>query len=358
MEIRLLLPHLILCLSATAGGREFLSLGSGDSLSPEEVEDVPVSPKRTFSGGFHEVGTNAYCFSVWFTSSVDKTVVWMANRDSPVNGRLSTVRLEKRGNLVLKDADGSRVWETAASLPAATSVELSETGNLVLLNQTRGVIWESFASPTDTLLPLQPLTKGNKLVSRSGPGSYSSGYYSLRFSDDNVLKMVYDAPKVTSVYWPKPDKDSKGSWSPRSKRGPRWTRSSSPEKAEPPPPWRRRRWSGKRGSKSRWGLPKGWPTSTTSALSGSSTATSSRRTSSWTGTSGQRSPTSGWPSFCRGAPLTAISLQSGGPRVTWHRNGSSTSPSPPKSTSTATAWCCWRSSWGGSRTYRLGRKKT
>ncbi|CAA6655047.1 unnamed protein product [Spirodela intermedia] len=209
METRLLLraalPLFILCLSAPAGGREFLSLRSGDSLSPEEVEDVLVSPKRTFSGGFHEVGTNAYCFSVWFTSSVDKTVVWMANRDRPVNGRLSTVRLEKRGNLVLEDADGSRVWETAASLPAATSVELSETGNLVLLNQTRGIIWESFASPTDTLLPLQPLTKGNKLVSRSGPGSYSSGYYSLRFSDDNVLKMVYDAPKVTSVYWPKPD---------------------------------------------------------------------------------------------------------------------------------------------------------
>ncbi|KAL6138779.1 PREDICTED: putative receptor protein kinase ZmPK1-like [Fragaria vesca subsp. vesca] len=41
---------------------------------------------------------------VWFTNTVNKTVVWMANRDNPVNKRGSKLTLHGNGNLVLTDA--------------------------------------------------------------------------------------------------------------------------------------------------------------------------------------------------------------------------------------------------------------
>ncbi|KAF7115846.1 hypothetical protein RHSIM_RhsimUnG0047000 [Rhododendron simsii] len=44
------------------------------------------SPNGIFSAGFHSVGENAYCFSIWFTeptSDGNLTAIWMANRDQP-----------------------------------------------------------------------------------------------------------------------------------------------------------------------------------------------------------------------------------------------------------------------------------
>ncbi|KAF2307135.1 hypothetical protein GH714_025023 [Hevea brasiliensis] len=81
------------------------SLKEGSYLS---VKDVLESPTGVFSAGFYPVGDNAYCFAIWFTepscSRDDCTIVWMANRDFPVNGIRSKLWLQKTGNLVLTDA--------------------------------------------------------------------------------------------------------------------------------------------------------------------------------------------------------------------------------------------------------------
>ncbi|KAK7292564.1 hypothetical protein RJT34_15415 [Clitoria ternatea] len=72
-------------------------------------EDVIVSsPKGTFTAEFSPVGQNAYCFGVWY-SEPDRTLVWIANRNQPVNGERSTLSLLKIGNLVLTDAGQSQV---------------------------------------------------------------------------------------------------------------------------------------------------------------------------------------------------------------------------------------------------------
>lgn len=67
------------------------SLKMGSSLSVEKhEEDVIVSPDGTFSAGFIQIGENAFSFGIWFTELPDShnsaTVVWMANREQPVNG--------------------------------------------------------------------------------------------------------------------------------------------------------------------------------------------------------------------------------------------------------------------------------
>ncbi|CAL9187149.1 unnamed protein product [Musa hybrid cultivar] len=185
--------------------RSTMEVGSSFSVEDEKATTLITSLDGTFSCGFHAVGINAYCFSIWFTYSKDATVVWSANRDTPVNGRGSRVSLRRDGKLVLSDVDGSTVWDTNTSSVGVSSAELLNSGNLVLKDRDGRIHWQSFASPTHTLLPSQQLTKVKRLVSPVAKDDPRSGYYSLYFDNDNVLKLIYDGPEISSIYWPSPD---------------------------------------------------------------------------------------------------------------------------------------------------------
>ncbi|KAI6675147.1 hypothetical protein NL676_003053 [Syzygium grande] len=182
------------------------TLNRGSSLSVEEHDsDTLTSPDNTFACGFYGLGGNAYWFSIWFTNSSDRTVVWTANRDKPVNGQGSKVTLRSTGSLVLTNVDGSVVWQTNTTSTDARSLELLNSGNLVLRGPDRTILWQSFEYPTDTLLPNQLLTKSKKLVSSLKGGAFYSGYFNLYFDNDNVLRLMYDGPDISSLYWPNPD---------------------------------------------------------------------------------------------------------------------------------------------------------
>ncbi|XP_039687978.1 putative receptor protein kinase ZmPK1 [Medicago truncatula] len=184
---------------------------SSFSLSVEKPEqDIIMSPKGTFTAGFYSVGENAYSFAIWFTqihkNLNNATVVWMANRDQPVNGKRSTLSLLKTGNLVLTDAGHSNVWSTNTNSSKPLELFLYDIGNLVLRERkTNGfILWRSFDFPTDTLLPDQSFTRYMKLVSSKSDNVYSSGFYKLLFNNDNLLSLLYDGPQVSSIYWPDP----------------------------------------------------------------------------------------------------------------------------------------------------------
>lgn len=194
------------------------SLTKGASLSVENPDDVLVSPSGTFSAGFFPVGHNAYSFAVWFSDSPCSgaacTPVWMANRQTPVNGLRSSFYLLHSGNLVLTDAGdtAAEVWSSETISPSAAELRLDDTGNLVLADDRGGVLWQSFDSPTDTLLPQQPLTRNTFLISTRSRYNYSTGFYKLYFDNDNVLRLLFDGPSISSVYWPSP-------WLPSSQQG-------------------------------------------------------------------------------------------------------------------------------------------
>jgi len=99
-----------------------------------------------FSAGFYVVGQNAYSFAVWFSEPYGQTrnatVVWMANRDQPVNDKDSKISLLRNGNLALNDVDESLVWYTnTASLSSSVRLFFDNTGNLLLHEtQATGVV--------------------------------------------------------------------------------------------------------------------------------------------------------------------------------------------------------------------------
>ncbi|XP_027904057.1 putative receptor protein kinase ZmPK1 [Vigna unguiculata] len=203
-----ILLSLVMSLQLSSSAVEILHQGS--SLLVEDPNDVMLSPNAIFCAGFYAVGQNAYSFAVWYSQTngetQDATVVWMANRDYPVNGKGSKLSLLPNGNLALRDADESHVWSTNTVSLSSVQLFLDNTGNLVL-RETKGggvVLWQSFDFPTDTLLPQQVFTRYAKLVSSRSETNKSSGFYSLFFDNDNVLRLLYDGPEVSGLYWPDP----------------------------------------------------------------------------------------------------------------------------------------------------------
>jgi hypothetical protein len=198
----ILISFLSILLRSCASPSQAISTSS--SLRVDHEKTFLISPDTTFSCGFYSSGegTNAYYFSIWFTHAADKTVVWTANPGNPVNGHGSRISLTRDGNLLLTDVNGSSVWESRTSWGKHTTVALLNSGNLVVRAPTEKVVWQSFHSPTDTLLPSQRLTRETKLVSQLAS---QSGYHYLYFDNDNVLRLLYNGPDITSIYWPSPD---------------------------------------------------------------------------------------------------------------------------------------------------------
>jgi hypothetical protein len=107
MAISIILFFLPLIFFSSFSSSTIDRLSGASSLSVEHADDVLTSPNGVFSAGFFPVGDNAYCFAIWFSepySEGNRTIVWMANRDQPVNGRKSELSLRKSGNVIITDA--------------------------------------------------------------------------------------------------------------------------------------------------------------------------------------------------------------------------------------------------------------
>ncbi|GLU04210.1 hypothetical protein SLE2022_213690 [Rubroshorea leprosula] len=183
------------------------TLREGDSLHVQKPKDVLVSENGVFNAGFYGIGENAFGFAIWLDVRSDptQTVVWMANRDQPVEGKGSKISLLRNGGLILTDAAGKTEWNVDSVSASSVQLKLLNNGNLVLQTLDGNyTLWESFKFPTYTLLPNQKLTKDTNLISSRSRSNYSSGNYKLYFDNDNVLRLLYQGSDITSVYWPPP----------------------------------------------------------------------------------------------------------------------------------------------------------
>lgn len=118
--------------------------------------DTIISREQVFKLGFFtpDNTTNRY-LGVFYTVS-EKTVIWVANRDKPLNDTSGTVSISDDGNLVLRNGNNEIVWSTNATTSPMnnTTLQVQDTGNLVLReNATGNTIWESFAVPSDVFMP-------------------------------------------------------------------------------------------------------------------------------------------------------------------------------------------------------------
>ncbi|MED6221081.1 hypothetical protein PIB30_051038 [Stylosanthes scabra] len=138
------------------------SLEVGQSIQDGETL---VSAGGSFELGFFSPGvpTKRY-FGVWYRdsdSSGNSTVVWVANRDIPIQSNSSGVlKLTENGILqLLNGSTNSTIWSsnTTGKASGGSIAKLLDSGNLVVQNgqsaEEENFLWQSFDYPCDTLMP-------------------------------------------------------------------------------------------------------------------------------------------------------------------------------------------------------------
>ncbi|KAI0495145.1 hypothetical protein KFK09_025294 [Dendrobium nobile] len=123
-------------------------------------EPLPDGATLVSSGGIFELGffcpgnsTNRYV-GIWYHNFSTSTVLWVANRESPVLDRSGSLAIADDGNLVVLDGQKVVLWSSkVTSLQSNRSTaELFDSGNL-MLNNSGVIAWQSFDHPCDTYLP-------------------------------------------------------------------------------------------------------------------------------------------------------------------------------------------------------------
>ncbi|CAA6668777.1 unnamed protein product [Spirodela intermedia] len=131
---------------------------AGDTLAPGyRLEDGSslVSSDGSFKLGFFTPGkSNLRYLGISYNQISDQTVVWVANRNSPLPDRTGVLSFSSNGSLSLSDSKGVVYWSTPSTTPAWPVAKLLDDANFVVVGAGEGgYAWQSFDDPTDTLLP-------------------------------------------------------------------------------------------------------------------------------------------------------------------------------------------------------------
>ncbi|XP_039161287.1 EP1-like glycoprotein 2 [Eucalyptus grandis] len=90
-------------------------------------------------------------------------VVWSGKRHNLVRIGV-TLELMSKGDLVLKDADGTVAWSTNTFAKSVVDLNLIDLGNLMLFDKDNATIWQSFDHPIDSLVLRKKLRQGQRLM--------------------------------------------------------------------------------------------------------------------------------------------------------------------------------------------------
>ncbi|KAK4750636.1 hypothetical protein SAY87_004118 [Trapa incisa] len=137
-----------------------------------------VSPDGSFELGFFDPGNSRRYLGIWYKKISTRTVVWVANRDVPLNDTSGSLQLTSGGILVLSNGtkgNATTIWfSNSSQAPTETPVaRLLDTGNLVIFTGS-DILWQSFDYMGDTLLPGMKL--GRNLV--TGHDNYFTSWKS------------------------------------------------------------------------------------------------------------------------------------------------------------------------------------
>ncbi|CAI9275578.1 unnamed protein product [Lactuca saligna] len=129
-----------------------------------------ISERGEFELGFFKAGKSSnYYIGIWYrkVDSNPPTIVWVANRETPISNIFQSELKIINGNLVLLNESKFQIWSTkitTTTLNSAIAVILDD-GNLVLRDGSSNSIepfWQSFEHPTHTWLPGAKLAYDNR----------------------------------------------------------------------------------------------------------------------------------------------------------------------------------------------------
>lgn len=176
-----------------------------DSITPTKFLKDPeaiTSASGIFKLGFFspQNTTNRYV-GIWYNELSVMTVIWVANREKPLNDSSGMLTISQDGNLHVLDGRNKTIWSSNATKSAINSTgQLLDSGNLVLRemndNDNGNVIWESFEHPSAYFMPTMKISKNvitnekQALTSWKSPSNPSTGGFSLGIDNSSITEGV------------------------------------------------------------------------------------------------------------------------------------------------------------------------
>ncbi|KAI3816128.1 hypothetical protein L1987_15818 [Smallanthus sonchifolius] len=124
--------------------------------------DTIVSDGNMFELGFFIPGKskNGY-LGIWYKKISYGTVVWVANRETPITDSSGMLKLSQYGKLQILSGNSTEIWSSNSTVSMRSDnpvvvVQLLDNGNLVVWDRSsrkQSVIWQSFDYPGNTMLP-------------------------------------------------------------------------------------------------------------------------------------------------------------------------------------------------------------
>lgn len=167
----LLIPYLTLKPSSatdTLTATEFL----------KDAETI-VSESSTFALGFFSPPNSTHRYvGIWYSKPSVKDIVWVANKNSPLNDSSGIFRVSKDGNLQVLNGKNQILWSSNVSNVDiggnfSAAAQILDSGNLVLRIKD-DVIWQSFDHPADSFLPNMRLSTTKNLNEKKTLRSWKS----------------------------------------------------------------------------------------------------------------------------------------------------------------------------------------
>ena len=118
-----------------------------------------TSAGGSFELGFFSLANSKHRYlGIRYKKELNRAVVWVANRENPLNDSSGVLKVTSQGILVVLDGANKTLWSSTSSRPAQNpNAQLLDTGNLVIKNGNDGnpenFLWQSFDYPCNTLLP-------------------------------------------------------------------------------------------------------------------------------------------------------------------------------------------------------------
>ncbi|ONM37299.1 G-type lectin S-receptor-like serine/threonine-protein kinase CES101 [Zea mays] len=126
-----------------------------------------VSMSRIFVLGFFSPGASSKRYvGIWHNDVSERRVVWVANRNDPLQDTSGILKFDNSSNLIVLDGRGNSFTVAYGRGVQDVEAAMLDNGNFILrsiTNQAK-IIWQSFDSPTDTWFPGINITLGAKLL--------------------------------------------------------------------------------------------------------------------------------------------------------------------------------------------------
>ncbi|CAN0826686.1 G-type lectin S-receptor-like serine/threonine-protein kinase At4g27290 [Linum grandiflorum] len=180
-----------------------VALSSTDTIAPgQSIKDgqTLISSGQSFELGFFSPGTSTSRYlGIWYKKIASGTVVWVANRESPILDRSGFLKFTPQGVLYLIQTTTNRtVWSSTMTLSNVDKLcaQLLDSGNFVVRSSDGDYLYQSFDYPTDTNLPGMKLGKNLltglewSLTSWKSLSDPARGDYSLGIDPSGYPQMV------------------------------------------------------------------------------------------------------------------------------------------------------------------------